>query len=197
MKHTFKHGQVPVICDLEKAKQTKIEIDAKIEEDIKLLRKKYIKGSKIKTVSFLLTVLFIILFILSFRVNIVWLTIVLSALVIVFGYVFSKTAYYTKNFEEDLDFKFDVQEIKNKHPYPMSVQFFMLQKELKCVKAKLSYSKSNEYATLSLYWIDENDVVQKTDFDNLKVKHKQDIVDTSVDLDNEFVIRPFVESTEF
>ena len=197
VKHTFEHGQVPVICDLEKAKQIKTEIDAKIEEDIQLLRKKYIKGNKIKIVSFILTVLFFVLFLLSARAENTWLFVVFAVLGIISGYVTLKTPYYTKYFEKSRDYKFDVQTIKNKHLYPMSVQFFMLQKEIKVVKAKLIYSKSNEYATLSLYWIDENDIVQKTDIDDLKVNYKKGVVDTSVDLDNECVVRPFVDSTEF
>lgn len=197
MKHTFEHGQVPVICDLEKAKQTKIEIDANTEKKINKLREKFIKANYTNKVSLLLLVLFLILTCCS---NKEWLTLIMALLAVLFGFVCIKTLYGTKNPDKSIQYVHAIKEIKDEMLYPMSVQFFMLQNKAEITKALLTYSKDfggTQYATLSLYWINEDDVVEKQDFEDLDVKYKKGIIDTKVDLDNECVIRPFVDSTEF
>lgn len=197
MKHTFEHGQVPVICDLEKAKQTKIEIDALVENKINKERERWIKAGNTKIVSFLLAVLFLYL---STKATPDWLCYVLLGITAIFLLVCGCTLYGTKKPDKSPEFKYSVEQIKDKHLYPMSVQFLMLQSKVEITKAVLTYGKvydGEEYAHLSLYWINEDDVVEKKDLEDLDVKYKKGIVDTTVDLDEECVIRPFVDSTEF
>ena len=197
VKHTFEHGQVPVICDLEKAKQTKVEIDALIEKKINKEREKWIKAGNTKIVSFLLATLF---FVLAVNATPDWLCFVLLGITAIFLLICGCTLYGTTKPDKSPEFNCTVEQIRDKHLYPMSVQFFMLQNKVEITKALLTYGKvydGEKYAHLSLYWINEDDVVEKQDFEYLDVRYKKGIVDTSVDLDNECVIRPFVDSTEF
>ena len=197
MKHTFEHGQVPVICDIDRAKRLKETVDENTEKAIRKERERWMKAGNTKIVSFILAVLF---FILSYNSTVKWLTIVLMCIAAIFLLMCGCTLYGTKNPDKSPEFRYSIEQIKDKHLYPMSVQFFMLQSKVEITKALLTYSKDfggTQYATLSLYWINEDDVVEKQDFEDLDVKYKKGIIDTTVDLDNECVIRPFVDSTKF
>lgn len=196
MTHIFEHGQVPVICDLEKAQQTKIEIDENIENKIREEREQWIKAGNTKIVAFLLAVLCLVL---ALNATQIWLTLILAVICTVFMVVCFCTMYGTRKPDKSPEYNETVYKIKDEVSYPMSVQFFLLKNKFKIIKAILIYKKSygEDYAHLSVYYVDKNDVVQKQEFNNLKVEYKQGVTDTTVDLDNECVIQPFAESTKF